>query len=176
MSRKNRYFHRVFRGKLVALLKVSMRKHLLVRLVTGLLAATAATTVMNAGGPSTAPSSARTVVVPSHVEWTNTRINVTRGQRLRFEATGEVRLSFDAADVAHPAGAVNSRHNGHAPVSAAPIGALIGRVGNGRPFSIGDSTNVLEMPAAGRLYLGVNDDYAGDNSGNFVVKVWEPAP
>jgi hypothetical protein len=30
------------------------------------------------------------------------------------------------------------------------------------------------MPASGRLFLGVNDDHHADNSGNFVVKVWEP--
>jgi hypothetical protein len=29
------------------------------------------------------------------------------------------------------------------------------------------------MPASGRLYLGVNDDHVPDNSGNFVVKIWE---
>ena len=26
------------------------------------------------------------------------------------------------------------------------------------------------MPADGRLFLGVNDDHVGDNSGNYVVK------
>ena len=30
------------------------------------------------------------------------------------------------------------------------------------------------MPANGTLFLGVNDDHVPDNSGNFVVKVWEP--
>ena len=30
------------------------------------------------------------------------------------------------------------------------------------------------MPDSGRLYLGVNDDHVPDNSGNFVVKIWEP--
>jgi hypothetical protein len=30
------------------------------------------------------------------------------------------------------------------------------------------------MPANGRLFLGVNDDHAGDNSGNFVVRIWTP--
>ena len=30
------------------------------------------------------------------------------------------------------------------------------------------------MPDNGRLFLGVNDDHVQDNSGNFVVKIWEP--
>jgi hypothetical protein len=152
-----------------------MRKHVCVRVLTGIVAIAAMATALSAGETSTAPPSARTVVVPSNVAWTNTRINVVRGQRLRFEPTGEVRLSFDVADIAHPAGAVSSRHNSRAPLSTTAVGALIGRVGNGQPFSIGDSTNVFEMPAAGRLYLGVNDDHVDDNSGNFVVKVWEPS-
>ena len=54
------------------------------------------------------------------------------------------------------------------------MGALIGRVGNGQPFSIGNTTNAFDMPDSGRLFLGVNDDHVADNSGNFVVKVWEP--
>ena len=47
-------------------------------------------------------------------------------------------------------------------------------MGNGQPFSIGDTTQAFDMPANGRLYLGVNDDHVADNSGNFVVKIWEP--
>jgi hypothetical protein len=30
------------------------------------------------------------------------------------------------------------------------------------------------MPADGRLFLGVNDDHVADNSGNYVVKIWQP--
>ena len=154
-----------------------MHKQSVIGLLAGICATAAMATVLKAGEPSNAPASARTVVVPSNVEWTNTRINVARGQRLRFESTGEVRMSFDASDIAHPAGAVSARHNGSAPLAAAPVGTLIGRVANGQPFSIGDSTNVFEMPASGRLYLGVNDDGVDDNSGNFVVKIWDsPKP
>jgi hypothetical protein len=49
----------------------------------------------------------------------------------------------------------------------------MGRIGNGQPFSIGETTQVFEMPENGRLFLGVNDDHVADNSGNYVVKVWE---
>ena len=123
---------------------------------------------------SAAPPNARTVVVPSNVVWTNTRINVTRGQHLRFEPSGEIRLSFNSADVARPSGTIKARLNDTAPIPSTAVGALIGRVANGQPFSIGDTTNPVDMPANGRLFLGVNDDHVGDNSGNFVVKIWEP--
>ena len=38
-------------------------------------------------------------------------------------------------------------------------GALVGRIGNGEPFAIGNQTSVA-MPESGQLFLGVNDDHA----------------
>jgi len=123
---------------------------------------------------SAAPANARTVVVPSNVPWTNTGFNVTRGQYLRFEPSGEIRLSTNGEDMARAAGALSFRHADKATIPTIPVGALIARIGNGDPFPIGDTTNAFDMPASGRLFLGVNDDHYPDNSGNFVVKVWEP--
>jgi hypothetical protein len=123
---------------------------------------------------SAAPPHARSVVVPSNVEWTNTGINVTRGQHLRFETSGEILLSFSRDDASRASGSVRSRQDDKSPVPTLPVGALIGRIANGRPFAIGDTTNTVDMPAGGRLFLGVNDDHVTDNSGNFVVKIWVP--
>lgn len=123
---------------------------------------------------SAAPPNARTVVVASNVQWTNTGFNVSRGQYLRFEPSGEIRLSTNGEDIARAAGALSFRHAERATIPTIPVGALIGRVGNGQPFSIGDTTDAFDMPASGRLFLGVNDDHVQDNSGNYVVKVWEP--
>jgi hypothetical protein len=121
-----------------------------------------------------APAGARSVVVPGNVAWTNSGLNVTRGQYLRFEPSGEIRLSFNGEDIATAAGGKNFRLVDKAQIATIPVGALIGRVGNGQPFSIGDTTQAFQMPAEGRLFLGVNDDHVADNSGNYVVKVWEP--
>jgi hypothetical protein len=121
-----------------------------------------------------APAAARSVVVPGNVAWTNTGLNVTRGQWLRFEPSGEIRLSFNGDDTATAAGGKNFRTVAKAQLPTIPVGALIGRVNNGQPFSIGDTTQAFQMPADGRLFLGVNDDHLPDNSGNYVVKVWEP--
>lgn len=123
---------------------------------------------------SDAPRNARTVVVPSNVQWTNTGFNVSRGQYLRFEPSGEIRLSTNGEDIARPAGALSFRHAERATIPTIPVGALIGRIGNGQPFPIGDTTNAFDMPDSGRLFLGVNDDHVNDNTGNYVVKVWEP--
>ena len=124
--------------------------------------------------PSEAPGRARQVVVPGNVQWTNTGFTVRRGQMLRFEPSGEIRLSFNGEDIARPAGALSFRFAQQAPIPTVPAGALIGRVGNGQPFPIGDTTKAFDMPDGGRLFLGVNDDHVADNSGNFVVRVWEP--
>ncbi len=123
---------------------------------------------------SEAPRGARSVVVPANVAWTHTGITVSRGQWLRFEPSGEVRLSFNGDDTATAAGAKSFRFAAKAPIPTIPAGALIGRVNNGKAFSIGDTTQAFQMPANGTLFLGVNDDHVPDNSGNYVVKVWEP--
>jgi hypothetical protein len=112
--------------------------------------------------------------VPSNVQWTNTGINVSRGQAIRFDPSGEIRLSFNGDDIARPAGALSNRQSSNAPIPTIPAGALIGRVNNGQPFSIGDPAQAFNMPENGRLFLGVNDDHVADNSGNYVVKIWEP--
>jgi hypothetical protein len=150
-----------------------MRNALLATVLVGILALGAAQ-LFAVGQPSAAPDGARTVVVPANVEWTTTTLSVRRGQWLRFEPSGEIRLSFHEGDTATAAGAKNLRLGGKAPIPAIPAGTLIGRVGNRPPFSIGNTTQALQMPADGRLFLGVNDDHVPDNSGNYVVKVWEP--
>ncbi len=50
-------------------------------------------------------------------------------------------------------------------------GALIGRIGAVQMFGIGNQTGPLEMPADGRLFLGINDDNVADNQGEFQVQI-----
>lgn len=105
--------------------------------------------------------------VPATAGWVATGLTVRRGELVAFDATGEVQLSDNAADRARPAGA--NRIARFAPLPTVSAGALIGRIGNnGAPFGIGDQASV-PMPAAGMLYLAVNDDERGDNAGEFVV-------
>jgi hypothetical protein len=104
-------------------------------------------------------------------QWTSTGLTVKKGEMLSFNATGEVQLSTDANDVATPFGAKGGRKASNSPVPTALAGALIGRIGpNGQAFPIGSGVTI-PMPAAGQLFLGVNDDGMDDNQGEFRVDV-----
>jgi len=108
------------------------------------------------------------VRVPAASGWVATGLTVRRGDIVSFDTTGEVQLSDNAADRAKPAG--TARMAPGAPMPSVNAGALIGRIGSGQPFGIGDQTT-LTMPGAGMLYLAANDDERSDNAGEFVVVV-----
>jgi hypothetical protein len=128
-------------------------------------AATAATT-----GTTSAQASSN-IVVSSRNQWTPTGITVRRGQVLNFTTTGEIQLSPDTNDMASVAGSKTGRRpTARAPLPNELAGALIARIGNSRPFGIGDQTSV-PMPASGVLFLGINDDGLGDNTGEFRVEI-----
>src|SRR5438477_13147895 len=121
--------------------RILMRKPLIVPLL-GMLALGAAQVFADAAlqqqqrsdyeRRSDAPRDAKSVVVPANVPWTNTRITVTRGQWLRFQPSGEVRLSFNGDDTALAAGSKSYRFAEKSPLPTIPVGALIGRVNNGK--------------------------------------------
>jgi hypothetical protein len=119
--------------------------------------------------PVVGPSAAG-IPVPANQGWVDTGITVRRGQRVTFTASGEVQLSSDANDKASPAGSLRGRYPS-GPMRQYLAGALIGRIGTGTMFGIGDQTVPLPMPADGRLFLGVNDDGLQDNQGQFLVQV-----
>jgi hypothetical protein len=130
------------------------------------------------GGAVAAPTPAGPgVEVRANQAWTDSGVTVRRGERMRFVASGEINFGAAAGQSAGPGGN-SSMKSGSYPVPDLPVGALIGRVGNGQPFPIGASGQVIGMPAAGRLQLGINDDQHGDNGGAFRVQVMrggEPA-
>ena len=86
----------------------------------------------------------------------------------RFSRT--TRLFRSVADRAGVAGSPDHKFVSGAPLRSALAGALIGRIDNGLPFGIGDQTSII-APASGLLYLGTNDDYVNDNSGQFQVTI-----
>jgi hypothetical protein len=112
----------------------------------------------------------RTVTVPATSRWTATGIRVTRGQTIHFDSSGQVRMSVNPGDMAVPKGSLMRRNAKSAPLPQAPAGALIGRIGSGQPFLIGDQKTIV-APASGDLFLGVNDDELGDNEGSYQVTV-----
>lgn len=110
------------------------------------------------------------VVVDSGVRWTDTGIDVRAGQTLTFDADGQIRMSDSGNDVAVAGGSASGRRAANSPVPSAPAGGLIARIGNRQPVYVGDR-RALRAPASGRLYLGVNDDFLGDNEGQYRVTI-----
>lgn len=111
------------------------------------------------------------VRVAANARWVATTVVVSRRDRVQFTTQGQVQLSGDAEDKAGPAGSLRGRYAANAPAPSLLAGALIGRVGNSAPFAIGDQTAYLPMPADGQLFLCVNDDEVGDNTGAFTVTI-----
>ena len=111
------------------------------------------------------------IIVPGNRQWTATGITVRKGDRLNLTINGEIQLSSDANDIATANGAKSARN----PAAGAPLpntlaGALIGRIGNGAPFGIGN-TSFIVAPQDGQLFLGINDDHVDDNRGEFRVEI-----
>jgi Ca2+-binding EF-hand superfamily protein len=115
-----------------------------------------------------------TVGIPGNQRWTDTGVIVRAGDILSFNATGTVYMTSGIDDAASPRGSQTGRRAGGSALPSQLAGALIGRVDNSAPFLIGDRTNAIRMPRDGRLYLGVNDDYFGDNRGEFRVTITAP--
>ena len=120
-------------------------------------------------GVAATTGSAGSINVEGTRGWTDTGITVRRGQRVAFNSSGQVAFR-SGGDATGPDGNFNEDRAG-TPVPAAGVGALIGRVGNGAPFPIGANKQAITMPAAGRLFLGINDANTGDNSGNYAVVI-----
>jgi hypothetical protein len=114
----------------------------------------------------------RQVTVSANVGWNDTGIDVRAGQTIYFSATGEVRWGRDRRD--GPEGENNSPSNPNRPMPNRNAAALIGRIGadSNDMFYIGNDSGPIRIRSSGRLFLGVNDDYLQDNSGNFGVVVY----
>jgi len=126
-------------------------------------------TAVGTSGATNAGS--RTITVNANTAWTDTGVTVNTGDRVAFQASGEILFGRSAGQTSTPDGNAAGR-SGSYPDPSVPVGALIGRIGNnGKPFAIGSQTQPLPMPASGRLFLGVNDNELGDNSGAFTVIV-----
>ena len=108
------------------------------------------------------------VRVDANQAWVDSGVNVSRGDRMAFNASGDIMVAPGAS--AGVGGTPALRSPGY-PVPNAMAGALIGKVGNSAPFLIGSNTQPIVMPADGRLMLGVNDDGFGDNTGSFAVTI-----
>lgn len=110
------------------------------------------------------------VLVNAQTRWTDTGIDVRAGDRLVVRSQGTITLSSET-DSATAAGSPTGRKAPDAPFPQMSAGGLIARIGDSGPFFLGDGGALGEVPASGRLFLGVNDDYLGDNRGEFRVTI-----
>jgi hypothetical protein len=118
---------------------------------------------------STASPTGPAVFVDATKQWTDTGITVRAGDRVSFSTSDKVHISAPT-EVGPEGDQMVSGRRSYAVPNAGP-GTLVGRVGSGRAFLIGNNTNPIVMPSNGRLSLGVNDDNYKDNSGGFNVVV-----
>ena len=113
----------------------------------------------------------RTVNVSANEEWTDTGIELRRGQEMRFRASGKVRWGPNRND--GPSGEGGNHYNANRPLPDRPAASLIGRLGGPNDiFFIGGDDGPIRVRDSGRLYLGINDDYLLDNSGTFRVTIY----
>ena len=124
-------------------------------------------------GTGTATASAagsQTVRINAQQRWTDSGLNVRAGDVVTFNASGEIRMSDNAADTATPAGSRTGRTAPDAPILNQLAGGLIAKIGDYPAMFVG-GRNSITVPVSGRLYLGVNDDHLADNAGTFTVVV-----
>jgi len=106
--------------------------------------------------------------VAANKNWTDTGINVKKGDRISFHTSGQIEVTNGKSTNADGLPSMGGKY----PLSDVGVGALIGRIGiRAVPFAIGSNSNPIVMPADGRLYLGVNDDVFTDNNGAFNVEI-----
>lgn len=136
------------------------------------VAAAPAPAPAQAGQAVSAPARAGavTINVPANQPWTETGLLLARGERVQFQATGDVMIAANASSGVGGSPAVTVAGRRYQ-LANAPAGALIGRIGNGPPFLIGASSQPIEIPTTGRLMLGVNDDEFSDNTGTYSVSI-----
>jgi len=127
------------------------------------------------------------LVVPANAAWVDSGVDMTVGEPLSLVTHGKIRFAVPHSKrkieqcTTGPAGTFQYDETvAHQdfPLAAAGNGpatcyCLIGRIGNGQPFFIGESMSLV-AETSGRLYLGVNDFDVSDNTGEFYVEVSKP--
>ncbi|MCK4644752.1 MAG: M48 family metalloprotease [Candidatus Aminicenantes bacterium] len=127
------------------------------------------------------------LAVLGDLDWTDSGLDVREGQEIYFDASGQIILQ-EGNPIAHCGPEGYPLQDLHQPFTDRNKGALIGRVvwlisveineekeqdirhEVVEKFFIGPK-NTIMMPLNGRLYLGINENVVGDNSGEFEVKI-----
>jgi N-acetylneuraminic acid mutarotase len=125
--------------------------------------------------PTTAPTPTSTagptiVNVPVTKPWTDTGIDVTAGATISVTASGSASFAVGPGNSYTPAGQAGCVHGEAQLAPGLTCFSLVARIGNGVPFEVGTGLT-WQAATSGRLGLGVNDDYFGDNSGSWTAAI-----
>jgi hypothetical protein len=122
---------------------------------------------------NTKSPTSKDITVSGDKQWIDTGMDVAAGDKLHITATGTV--DFPDKPGVGPQGAARDWKDTLRALSVpnAGRGALVGQIGNDRavtPFLVG-ADGTITVPAAGRLYLGVNQDAFSKPTGSFAAHV-----
>jgi len=130
----------------------------------------------------------KTILVVASTAWTDTALDVKKGQEYYFEATGTASLQRDNPVAACGPEGLNLRTM-QQPLPDQNLGALLCKIREktevsedkqtgektsrdfGEILFIGKSNRVI-LFSSGRLMLGLNENVTGDNDGGFEVKIY----
>src|SRR5262249_49333393 len=123
--------------------------------------------------PLLAQTPAKELDISASDAWVDTGIDVRGGDAVLISATGTLNLGQGRST--GPAGANRGFRDliKAYPVNSAGLGALMGRIGSDdatTPFMVGASGR-LQIPRAGRLFLGVNKTSNDSITGSFHAKI-----
>jgi hypothetical protein len=116
------------------------------------------------------------VTVPARERWTKTYVEVQQGETIFFGATGQIHWGAAKSAVARPDGSTTKLRAsvGSYPVRNMGVGGLIGKIGNGLPFAVGESA-AITAGTSGTISLGINGNFFLENSGEFQVTITKAA-
>lgn len=122
------------------------------------------------------------IEVPANYPAADTELEILPGQTVTIKAIGEVMPTKDTnytepvGPKGHPRYSSGAQVDNYEFLTDAPVGALIGKVGDGEWFYIGEHTTLIkeEIGAGGKLLLAVNKRQSGSHRslpGKFLAKV-----
>ena len=132
-------------------------------------------------------------VVPGNAGWVATGLQIEAGQTVTITAVGSLTVWPECEELCNrgdicaalcpavtnipPQGSVPiedivPESGPHVIIPGAPLGALVGRIGDGAPFLAGDAVT-FTAESDGELFLNVNEDQRvlGDEEGGFVASI-----
>lgn len=130
-------------------------------------------TLLGEGGSpgSSPPGRGQLITVAANVLWTDTGLDLRADEPFNISGSGVIDTATDLAGRdATPNGIPGELNHPNNLVAGVEHGALIGRIGDGTPFKVGNFVGFEGHPP-GRLYLGVNDKGVENNRGSFTAEV-----